>query len=183
MQATLVLALVVFGGVGLAYLVSYNRLVADRQEIADSWAVVDTELQRRHGLIPALVDSVRAAAAHERELLDGLIAAERAAASVERTPEARSGPESALAAAARAVVALRERYPALNTRQNFLTLQRELTTTEDRIGAARRYHNMQVAEFNRRTEAFPSNVVAARHGFERAAYFDPDGDRSTPRPR
>lgn len=164
----------IVGILTIAAFMSYNRLVADRQAVADSWATIDTELERRHSLIPPLVESVRGAAAHERQLLDDLIAKERAAAHAPHTADARSEPEHQLAAAARAVVALRERYPALDTQQNFLTLQKELATTEDRIGAARRFHNIKVAEYNRRTEAFPSNLVASRRGFERAAYFDPD---------
>lgn len=174
-MTTMIVVVFALGALALlAWSVSYNRLVRDRQAVFDAWAVVDTELQRRHDLIPSLVESVRAAATHERELLDHLIATERRAAAAAHTAAARTDPEQRLAAAARAVVALRERYPALNTQQNFLTLQRELSLTEDRIGAARRFHNIRVAEYNRRTEAFPSRVVAARHGFDRAAHFDPD---------
>ena len=174
MTTALVLLAIVVAAIGTAYLVSYNRLVVDRQSVRDSWAVTEAELQRRHDLVPSLVTSVRGAAAHERELLDDLIRKERAAADVGPDAAERSDPEQQLAAAARAVVALRERYPALNSQQNFLTLQKELALTEDRIGAARRFYNIRVAEFNRRTEAFPSNIVARRHGFERAAFFDPD---------
>jgi LemA protein len=170
----LVVVVALLAVLAIAYLFSYNRLVVDRQKVHDSWATIDTELERRHALIPALIDSVSGAAAHERQLLDDLVAKERSAAGVARTADARSDPEHQLAAAARAVVALRERYPALNTQENFLALQKELSITEDRIGAARRFYNIRVAELNRRTEAFPSNIVAARHGFARAAYFDPD---------
>ena len=74
------------------------------------------------------------------------------------------------------MVALRERYPALDTQRNFLQLQNELAMTEDRIGAARRFHNIKVAEYNRRSEAVPGNLVAARHDFAPAAYFDHDRD-------
>ena len=69
------------------------------------------------------------------------------------------------------MIALRERYPALNSQRNFLTLQRELALTEDRVSAARRYYNIQVASLNRRIQAVPSNVVARLHGFTEAAYF------------
>lgn len=157
----------------LAYVKSYNRLVNDREAVDDAWATVDAELQRRHELIPELVAAVEASAVHERRLLDELIRIERRAADVASgEAAARSGPEHDLAAAAHAVVALREQYPALDTQQNFLALQRELATTEDRIGSARRYYNMQVADLNRRVQAFPSNVVARRHGVGEATYFD-----------
>lgn len=163
-----VLAVVV---VGVIYLVSYNGLVQGRQSVADAWAVIDAELQRRHDLVPALVQSVHAAAIHERRVLDELIARERTAASVAHTAAARAGPEDDFAAATRAVVALRELYPQLNSQANFLRLQHDLAITEDRISAARRFHNLKVAELNRRTEAFPSNVVARLHGITRGAYF------------
>ncbi len=156
---------------GVTYLMSYNGLVQARQTVADAWAVVDLELQRRHDLIPALVQSVQAAAVHERRILDELVARERTASTVERSAAARSGPEDQLAASARAVVALRELYPQLNTQANFLRLQHDLAITEDRISAARRFHNLKVAELNRRTEAFPSNAVAGMHGVVRGAYF------------
>lgn len=156
---------------GIGYVLSYNGLVQARQSVADAWAVVDIELQRRHDLIPELVRSVHAAAVHERHVLEELVARERAAAAAAHTAADRSEPEAQLAAAARAVMALREMYPQLNSHANFLRLQHDLTITEDRISAARRFHNLKVAELNRRTEAFPSNVVSRIHGIERGAYF------------
>lgn len=156
---------------GIGYVVSYNGLVQTRQSVADAWAVVDIELQRRHDLIPELVRSVHAAAVHERHVLEELIARERAAAAAAHTAADRSGPEAQLAVAARAVMALREMYPQLNSHANFLRLQHDLTITEDRISAARRFHNLKVAELNRRTEAFPSNLVSGVHGIERGDYF------------
>ncbi len=155
-----------------AYLRSYNRLVIDRQSVEDAWATVDAELERRRALIPDLVAAVNASAVHERQLLDRLVRTERLAAAVESTASARTGPEHDLELATRAVIALREQYPALNSQQNFLRLQRELATTEDRISAARRFYNIQVADLNRRIQSVPSNVVARRHRFAEAAYFD-----------
>ncbi|MFK7919532.1 MAG: LemA family protein [Ilumatobacter sp.] len=156
---------------GFTYLLSYNGLVQARQNVADAWAVIDLELQRRHDLIPQLVNSVQAAAVHERHVLDELIARERSAAAAAHTAADRSSPEALLAASASAVIALREMYPALNSQANFLRLQHDLAITEDRISAARRFHNLKVAELNRRTEAFPSNVVARSHRIDRGDYF------------
>lgn len=171
MTTALIVAAAVLGVGALAYLVSYNRLVGARQATIDSWAAIDVELDRRHTLIPGLVEAVRATAEHERALLQRLIEVDERAAGADHTPADRSEPEAELARAASAVVALRERYPALNSQQNFLRLQGELAITEDRIGAARRFHNTRVAELNRRVEAFPSNVVADRHGFTRGVFF------------
>ena len=167
----LVVAIVALTIVAAVYVASYNGLVADRQEVADAWAVIDVELTRRHTLIPGLVSAVQATAVHERELLVRLIDADRRSVAAGGSAAERSSPEEELAAAARAVIALRERYPALNSQQNFLQLQRELAITQDRIGAARRFHNIKVAEYNRSIQAVPGNLIAPRHGFEPAAYF------------
>ena len=154
-----------------AYGLSFNRLVNARQQTIDSWAAIDVELERRHTLIPDLVEAVSASAEHERTLLQQLVDADTRASAAQHTPSGRSDPEAELARAARAVIALRERYPALDSQQNFLRLQGELAITEDRIGAARRFHNTRVAELNRRVEAFPSNIVAGRHGIGRGEFF------------
>lgn len=172
MTAVLVLLTVAIGIGLLGYLVSYNSLVSARQQVADAWAAVDVELDRRHTLIPDLVSAVQATAAHERVLLERLVKTDRRAREAAGSAAERSTPESDLTAAARAVMALREQYPALDSQQNFLQLQQELAVTEDRIGAARRFHNIKVAEYNRRTEAVPGNLVAARHHFRLANYFD-----------
>ncbi len=164
----------VAAAVAVAWTASFNGLVADRQQVGDAWAAIDVELERRHTLIPGLVAAVQATAAHERELLGRLVRAGQLAADAAHTAAERSMPEAELAAAASAVVALREQYPALNTQQNFLQLQRELAITEDRIGAARRFHNIKVAEYNRSIQAVPGNLVAKRHRFAPAAYFEVD---------
>ena len=157
--------------IAVAYGVSFNRLVTARQETIDSWATIDVELERRHSLIPGLIETVGASAEHERTLLQRLIEADARAAAADHTPSDRSDPETELAHAASAVIALREQYPALDTQKDFLRLQGELAVTEDRIGAARRFHNTRVAELNRRVEAFPSSLVAARHGIGRGVFF------------
>ncbi len=153
----------------VAYMVSYNRLVNDRGEVVDSWAVINVELQRRHQLIPPLIESVRAAAAHERLVLVQLADAEIAATNT--SPATRSTQEMTVDQAIRAVVGLREQYPSLNSQENFLALQHELTLTEDRVAAARRFYNTRVANLNRRIDAFPSNAVARRHGFTKAEFY------------
>ncbi len=174
MIATLVVLGIALTVLAVVYSTSYNGLVSDRQQVADAWAVIDGELERRHALVPGLVSAVRATAVHERELLQRLIEADRRSGEATRTAADRSSPEAELAAAASAVIALREQYPALNSQQNFLQLQKELATTEDRIGAARRFHNIKVAEYNRSIQAVPGNLVARRHHFDPAAYFGTD---------
>jgi LemA protein len=158
--------------VGLSYAVSYNRFVSQRQSVTDAWSVIDIELQRRHQLVPRLVTAVESAAAHERKLLVELTRRNDDATRAPHTTDSANTWEPPLAEAVARVVALRERYPALNSQQNFLHLQAELATTEDRIAAARRFYNTRVEHLNRRIEAFPSAVVGRRHGFAKAAFFD-----------
>jgi LemA protein len=171
----LVVLLALAATAGLAYLVSFNRLVARRQEVADSWATIDVELQRRHLLVPQLVAAVQSAAAHEHSLLAELLRRNEAAAVAAHTPAAATTWEPPLAAALQQVLALRERYPALNSQQNFLGLQHELSITEDRIAAARRFYNTRVQHLNTAIDAFPSNLVANRHHIAKAEFFDHDG--------
>ena len=164
----IVLALLIPG----SWWVSHSRLVVARNDVASGWADVDAELQRRHELIPQLVAAVQSAAVHERDLLVELADRNDTAIAAAHTAEAANQWEPPLSAAVVRVVALRERYPQLNTQGNFLDLQHQLALTEDRIAAARRYYNTRVEQLNRRVEAFPSAIVAERHGFDRAEFFD-----------
>ncbi len=155
-----------------AWWVSHTRLVAARNDVAASWADVETELDRRHRLVPLLIAEVEAAADHERALLVELARRNDAAVAAPHTPADASDLEPPLAAAIADVLALRERYPALDAQQNFLRLQSDLATTEDRIAAARRFYNTRVEQLNRRVDAFPSAFVARRHRFAKAEFFD-----------
>lgn len=152
--------------------VSHTKLVGNRVEVEGAWADVDAELQRRHDLVPQLVETVRASAAHERDLLVELSRRNDEALAAPHTPDAANRLEPPVADAIARVIGLRERYPALNSQRNFLELQRQLALTEDRIAASRRFYNTRVEQLNRRVEAFPSGIVARRHGFEKAAFFD-----------
>lgn len=166
--AVIVVALAV---VGVAYWVSHTRLVNDRNEVASTWASVDVELERRHALIPQLIETVRAAAVHERELLAEVARRNAQATQTGHTVEAANQWEPPLVDAVARVVALRERYPALNSQQNFLEMQRQLALTEDRIAAARRFYNTRVEQYHRRIESVPSAWVASRHSFGRTQFF------------
>lgn len=168
----LLVALAIALALVIAYTVSYNRLVGDRQQVSDAWAAIEVELERRHVLVPQLVAAVDQTAVHERTLLVEIARRHDAAAAAPHTAAAASEWEPPLAAAISQVVALRERYPRLNSHQNFLALQRELAITEDRLAAARRYYNTRVERLNRRIDAFPSALVARRHRFAHADFFD-----------
>jgi LemA protein len=165
---------------GLALVVSYNRFVNQRQLVRNSFANIDTELRRRYDLIPNLVESVRGYASHERELFEEVTRARAAAAATSgQSPAAQAAAEGPLVAALRQLFAVVENYPELKANQNFLALQSELANTEDRIQASRRFYNANVAEFNRRVQSFPSNIVARSFGFRLEEFFEvPEGERA-----
>jgi LemA protein len=152
--------------------VSYHRLVVARNEVESAWADVDVELDRRHRLVPELVEIVRGTAAHERQLIVELTSRHEDATRAAHAVGDANRVEPPLADAVGRVLALRERYPELHARESFLALQRQLSLVEDRIAAARRYYNTRVEELNRRVAAFPSAIVARRHAFGPAAFFD-----------
>jgi LemA protein len=160
--------------VALAGAVSYNRFVRQRNLIRDSWSNVDAELRRRHDLIPNLVETVRGYAGHERDVLAEVTAARAAAAGEPAPPAQQAGAENALVGSLRHLLAVAERYPDLEADQAFLSLQRELTNTEDRIVAARRFYNANVRAYNERVGSLPSNLVASIFGFRAEDYFEVD---------
>jgi len=151
---------------------SFNRFVSQRQLIDNAWANVETELRRRHDLIPNLVETVRGYAAHEQRTLVEVIEARQAAVDATGDAAAHQDPEAALTAGLRHLLAVSEDYPELVASRHFLELQRELVTTEDRIQAARRLFNGNVRDLNRRVEQVPSNLIAALGRFARHDYFE-----------
>ncbi|HYU86549.1 MAG TPA: LemA family protein [Kribbellaceae bacterium] len=166
-----IVALVVI--IAIALVVSYNRFVKQRNLIQESWRQIDVELHRRYDLIPNLVETVRAYAAHERHVFEEVARLRTQAVNVQgASPEQRAQAESALSAGLRQMMISVEAYPQLQSNQNFLNLQRELTDTEDRIAAGRRFYNANVGDYNTRVESFPSNVIAGMFKFEKAGYFE-----------
>lgn len=160
----------------------YNRLVRLRNLVQEAWRQIDVELHRRHDLIPNLVETVQGYAAHERQVLESVTAARAAALAPTSGPAQQAANEDALSQALSRLFAVAEAYPQLRASENFLQLQTELATTEDRIAAGRRFYNANVRELNTKVEQFPSNVVAGMFGFTRAEYFETDdAARSVPR--
>jgi LemA protein len=158
--------------VALWFALSFNRFVSQRQLLENSWSNVDTELRRRYDLIPNLVETVRGYAAHESSTLTEVIEARQVAELATGGAEAQTNAENVLVEGLRHLFAVSEAYPDLVASSNYLDLQRQLVTTEDRIQAARRLFNGNVRDYNRRVEAIPSRLVAAILRFEREAYFE-----------
>jgi LemA protein len=178
----IVLAIVVV--LAIAGVVSYNRFVSQKNLIRDAWANIDTELRRRYDLIPNLVETVRGYAAHEREVLENVTQARAMATQATGSPAEQAAAEGPLVAALRQLFAVVENYPDLKANQNFLALQSELTNTEDRLQTARRFYNANVRDYNRRVQAFPSNLVANMFHFQQEEFFEVDealrGDAGVP---
>ncbi len=178
MTVVLVVVIVVVLLLLISPIVSYNRFVRQRNLVAESWRQIDVELQRRHDLIPNLVQTVQAYATHERQVFDDLTRARAAAmqtrSSAENDRAQRATAENALSRAVVGVVAVAEGYPQLKASQNFLALQHELVDAEDRIAAGRRFYNGNVRALNTRVQGFPSNLVAGMFHFAAADYFELD---------
>ncbi len=157
----------------------YNRLVRLRNEVDTGWANIDVQLQRRTDLIPNLVEAVKGYAAHERGVFDEVTRA-RTAVQQAGSPGSAAEANNILTAALGRLFAVAEAYPELKASQNFLRLQDELTDTEDKISAARRYYNATVMSFNNGVQSFPWLLLARPFGFREREFFSATGDTAVP---
>ncbi len=164
-------------------IVTYNRLVRARNHCDESWSGVDTELKRRHDLVPNLVSTVRGYADHEQETLARVVEARNRAASPHASPVDQARDENLLTRALRQFFLLKESYPDLKASAHFLALQEELATTENRIQRARRFYNANVRDLANLIESFPSSILASMGGFLKRDYFEIDdgAERALPR--
>lgn len=151
--------------------VQYNSLVGLRNYIAESWSNVDTELKRRYDLIPNLVSTVKGYATHEREVLERVVELRNRCAANHGPVADQAKDEGQLVDALKQMFVLVEGYPQLKADQHFLKLQSELTNTENRIQAARRFYNGNVRDYRNKCESFPSNLVASLFGFQTQEFF------------
>ncbi|MDR2529436.1 MAG: LemA family protein [Synergistaceae bacterium] len=153
---------------------AYNGLARGRNQAVEAWSDVDTQLKRRYDLIPNLVETVRGYAKHESSTLERVVTARNAAMGQNGGPEHHAAAETILTRSLRSVFALSEAYPDLKANQNFVELQRELTDTEDKIQASRRFYNSVALPFNNRVETFPSVLIANLFGFRKFSFFELD---------
>jgi len=150
---------------------SYNRLVVLKNRSKEAWSDIDVQLKRRYDLVPNLVNIVKGYASHEREVFEKVTEA-RSKAMQGGTLKQREEAENALSQTLKTLFAVSENYPQLKASENFLELQRELTDTEDKIQAARRFYNNNVMDLNTKIESFPSNIVAQLFRFVRMDLFE-----------
>ncbi len=166
----IVVLVVLLVGYGIA---KYNGLISMRNKIENAYAQIDVQLNRRHDLIPNLVETVKGYAKHEASTLEAVIAA-RNAATAASGPAQQAQAENALTGALKSLFAVAEAYPDLKANAGFQQLQTELSTTEDRIAYARQYYNDNVRAYNEGIQKFPANLVAGAFHFSEREYFEAD---------
>lgn len=163
--------LAVVGAVVLWLIAVYNGLVRTKNRVKESWSDIDVQLKRRYDLIPNLVESVKGYAAHESGTLDKVIQARSKAMSAQG-PAAKAQAEGELSGTLKSLFALAEAYPQLRAVEAFTSLQAELSDTENKIQAARRFYNSNVVVLNTKIESFPTNFIAEPFGFSKAEFFE-----------
>lgn len=149
----------------------YNGLVRLKNRVDEAWSDIDVQLKRRYDLIPNLVNTVKGYAAHEKEVFEKVTEARTRAMGAQSAGD-KAQAENALSQTLKSLFAVAENYPDLKANQNFLELQRELTDTEDKIQAARRFYNGNVRDFNTKIQVFPNNVFAGMLGFTSREFFE-----------
>lgn len=167
--------------IGLWVMGIYNGLVALRQKVKNAWAQIDVQLTRRHDLIPNLVNTVKGYAGHEKGTLEAVVNARAKATSV-TLPADKIKAEGELSSALARLLAVSEAYPDLKANQNFLALQEELTSTENRISFSRQAYNDAVTQINTRVQTFPAVMVAGMLGFKEEPFFEaPAEEKKVPK--
>ena len=173
------LTYIIFGIVAVLVvwlIAAYNGFVRVATRTKESWADIEVQLKRRYDLIPNLVSTVKGYAGHESKTFEQVTEA-RTKAMGAQGPHERAESENMLSGALKSIFALSEAYPDLKANQNFLELQRELSDTENKIQAARRFYNGNVRDLNIKVDSFPGNLIAGPFGFSKQEFFDiPDND-------
>jgi len=168
--------LIVLGLIVVWVIVAYNRFVSLVNRAKEAWSDIEVQLKRRYDLIPNLVNSVKGYATHESTAFEKVTQA-RAAAMGAKTMGDHSKSEAMLGQAMTGLFGIAEAYPELKANANFIELQRELSDTENKIQAARRFYNTNVRDLNTGLQQFPGNVIAGMFGFTKMEFFDiPDND-------
>src|SRR3990167_347791 len=170
MSPTIIILIVI--GVFVLYIIFiFNGLVQLRNRVGEAWSDIDVQLKRRYDLIPNLINTVKGYAAHETGVFEKVTAA-RSAAMQAGTPAGKAEAENMLSGALKSLFAVSEAYPDLKANQNFLELQRELSDTENKIQAARRFYNGNVLDLNNKIDMFPSNIIAGMFAFAKREFFE-----------
>jgi LemA protein len=165
-----IIALIVVAVLVIWFIATYNSLVRSRNETKNAWSQIDVQLKRRHDLIPNLIETVKGYAKHESGTLQAVTDARAAAAQAHGVAE-QARAESQLSAAMSKFYLVVENYPDLKANTNFLALQEELSSTENKISFARQFYNDEVNRYNASIQTFPNNTIAGQFGFKPAEFF------------
>ena len=174
MPVGLIIPLVVVVVLLLIVILLFNGLVRSRNRVDNAWSQIDVQLKRRYDLIPNLVETVKGYAAHERQTLEAVTSARANALNAQQSGNVaqQAQAENALSGALKSLFAVSEAYPDLKANQNFLQLQEELTSTEDRIAYARQFYNDSVLNYNNAIQTFPRSVLAGMFNFDKREFFE-----------
>lgn len=166
-------ALGIIGAIVLILIFLYNSLIRSKNQVDEAWSDIEVQLKRRYDLIPNLVETVKGYAKQESGVLENVTKA-RTMAMQAGTMEEKLKDENMLSGALKSLFAVSEAYPDLKSNTNFMQMQRDLTDTEDKIQAARRFYNGTVRDFNTKLQVFPTNLFAGMMGFKVREFFDID---------
>jgi LemA protein len=177
-----IIVLIVIVIIVMALIGMYNSLVRLRNQVKNAWSQIDVQLKRRHDLIPNLMETVKGYMKHERETLENITIARSKAMKAESVGD-KAKAEGELDGAMSKFFLVVENYPDLKANQNFLALQEELTSTENKISYARQAYNDQVLFYNNKIEVFPSNIIAGMFNFKQSEFFEIEdaGERQAPK--
>lgn len=169
--AAFIVFMVVLVGLVLWFIGAYNGLIRFRNEVKNAWAQIDVQLKRRHDLIPNLVETVKGYAGHEKSTFEEVVQARSQAVNAGSVPE-QAQAESMLSGALGRMMLLVENYPDLKANQNFLALQEELSSTENKLSFARQFYNDSVMKYNTKIQSIPTNIVAGMFNFGEEPFFE-----------
>jgi len=184
-EAHMIPTIVVLALIGVLFLWAigiYNKLTRKRITANGAWSDIDVQLKRRYNLIPNLVETVKGYAKHEQETLENVIKARQTAIDASGV-QGQAMAENMLTGALRQMFALSESYPDLKANQNFMQLQEELTSTENKIGFSRQHYNKTTAQYNEAIAVFPNNVLAGMFSFNVMDFFELDDDAQREAPK
>lgn len=175
----IIISIVVIAILALFAITTYNAFVRLRNWVKEAWSQIDVQLKRRHDLIPNLVNTVKGYAEHEKETLAKVVEARNNLLS--GSPQERIDADGELQGALKSIFALSEAYPDLKANQNFMQLQEELTTTENKVAYSRQLYNKTVAEYNIKVESFPALIIARMFNFDKESQLvTPEAEREAP---
>jgi LemA protein len=179
----IIVVLVLLVAIGIFVVLLYNGLVTSRNRVDNSWSQIDVQLKRRYDLIPNLVEAVKDYMSFEQETLTRVTEARTAAMNAAASgPQAQAQAENVLTDTLKSLFAVVENYPDLKSNQNVMSLQEELSSTENKIAFARQFYNDSVLSYNNKIQTVPSNIIAGMFNFTARQYFEaPEAERAAPK--